>query len=88
MVTHVTAVGHAPRALAIALVLLAERKRWPALARAISRALEKAEVLERFGTRYQTGYYLALRAEKRVHHPNDAPTADDRVFEVAASLTA
>ncbi len=70
-VTRVTAVAHAPRAPAIWLVLLAERLRWAWLGGLISRMLDTFEVLERWPTRYLTGYYLAFRAEKRTLSGNN-----------------
>jgi SAM-dependent methyltransferase len=63
-VTHMTAVVHAPRAPAIWFVALVERLNWTALNAAITRGLDSFEVLERWPTRYLTGYYLAVRAEK------------------------
>ncbi len=62
-VTHTTAVAHAPRILTMALVRLAEWLGWPALQKLVSAMLAAAEVLERWPTRYQTGYYLAFRAQ-------------------------
>jgi SAM-dependent methyltransferase len=74
-VTHVTAVGHAPRAPAIWLSALADylprSERRPRAARVF-------EWFERFGrwpTRYRTGYYLALRAEKP-HLPDRSSRPD------------
>jgi SAM-dependent methyltransferase len=64
-VTHEAVVGHAPRALAIALVGLAERFGWQWLETFVARLLYRCEALERWPTRYLSGYYLAFRAEKR-----------------------
>lgn len=64
-VTDETVVAHAPRAPAIWLVMLAERIGWRSLSSIIARFLDRFESLEHWPTRYQTGYYLALRAEKR-----------------------
>lgn len=64
-VTHMTAVAHAPRAPAIWLATLGERLGWPRLGTWLGRVLDAFEILERWPLRYQTGYYLALRAEKR-----------------------
>jgi len=64
-VTQVTAVAHAPRAPAIWLVALAERLGWGPLVSLVARILDRFEVLERWPTRYRTGYYLAILAEKR-----------------------
>ena len=64
-VTQVTAVAHAPRAPAIWLVALAERLEWVRLGSLVARLLDRFEVLERWPTRYRTGYYLAFRAEKK-----------------------
>lgn len=61
-VTQVTAVAHAPRVLAMALVRVAEALRWPFLMKLVQSAMQAAEVLERLPTRYLTGYYLAFRA--------------------------
>ena len=63
-VTDVTAVAHAPRAPAIWLVALAERLGWASLEAMIGRVLDSFESLERWPTRYRTGYYLAFRVEK------------------------
>lgn len=64
VVTAVTAVAHAPRVFAIWLAALTERLGWPSLEALLSRALDGLECLERWPTRYRTGYYLAIRAEK------------------------
>lgn len=64
-VVEVTAVAHAVRAPAIWLVALAERLAWAGLCRWVAEVLDAFERLERWPTRYLTGYYLALRAEKR-----------------------
>jgi SAM-dependent methyltransferase len=64
-VTDVTATQHAPRMLAIGVIALAERLRWRRLAAVVGRSLDGFELLERFPTRYRTGYYLAFRVEKR-----------------------
>jgi SAM-dependent methyltransferase len=67
-VKEVTAVAHVPRAPAIWLVALAERlTRAPLLAW----AFDAFERLERWPTRYRTGYYLAFRVEKR---PSTVPS--------------
>lgn len=63
-VTEVTAVAHAPRALAIWVVALTELLGWTRLEPLIRSALEGFERLERLPTRYYTGYYLAFRVEK------------------------
>ena len=65
-VTHEAVVGHAPRALAIALVGLAERFGCEWLETLVARLLYRSEALVRWPTRYRSGYYLAFRAEKRV----------------------
>jgi SAM-dependent methyltransferase len=64
-VTDVTAVAHAVRAPAIALIALAERFNAPRVQRLLGRTLDAFERFERWPTRYRTGYYLAFRAEKR-----------------------
>jgi SAM-dependent methyltransferase len=64
-VTHVTAVVHAPRAPAIWLLTAAGRLQWAWLATFVGRLLHFCEVFEKFPARYITGYYIALRAEKR-----------------------
>ncbi len=68
-VTEVTAVSHAPRAPAIWLVKLVERIGWRLLEPLTARILDSFEVLESWPTRYQTGYYLALRAHKAMGPP-------------------
>lgn len=64
-VTHVTAVAHAPRPPAKWVATAVERLGWEPLAVLTARFLDSFEVLERWPTRYRTGYYLAVRAEKR-----------------------
>lgn len=64
IVTSVTAVAHAPRAPAIWMVRLAERLGWRWLARVAEGMLWRFEWLERWPTRFRTGYYLVLRAQK------------------------
>jgi SAM-dependent methyltransferase len=63
-VTATTVVAHAPRAPAIWLAMLAGRLPHPGFGRLVEALLGRFEVLERLPTRYRTGYYLALRAEK------------------------
>ncbi len=65
VVTEMTAVAHAPRAPAIWLAALAGRPRWRQMTIRLERLLWRFEALERWPTRYWTGYYLAVRAEKR-----------------------
>lgn len=60
-VTDVTAVAHAPRIVAMALVRLAEALHWVWLLKVTHTLMHSAEVLERLPTRYFTGYYLAFR---------------------------
>jgi SAM-dependent methyltransferase len=62
-VTEVTAVAHVPRAPAMALVALAERLRFTRLLVWLRILFTSFEMLERWPTRFLTGYYLALRAE-------------------------
>jgi SAM-dependent methyltransferase len=64
VVTAVTAVAHAPRVFAIWLAALTDRLGSPSLQALVSRVLDGIECLERWPTRYRTGYYLAVRAEK------------------------
>jgi SAM-dependent methyltransferase len=64
-VTHVTAVAHSPRIPFRRLVTMAERVGWEPLQTFFAQVVNSFEVLERWPTRYWTGYYLALRAEKR-----------------------
>jgi len=64
-ITAVTAVAHVPRAPAIWLAALAGRLRWAPLSGWVGRLLWAFESLQRWPTRYRTGYYLAFRAEKR-----------------------
>ena len=63
-VTDTTAVAHAPRAPATWLAALASRFCQRKLENLISSFLAAFERLERLPTRYWTGYYIALRAEK------------------------
>jgi SAM-dependent methyltransferase len=63
-VTAVTAIAHAPRMIAIRLVALVERRDWPRVHRTVAAGLRAFERLETWPTRYRTGYYIALRAEK------------------------
>ncbi|MBI4532216.1 MAG: GNAT family N-acetyltransferase [Candidatus Latescibacteria bacterium] len=65
VVTNEGTVAHTPRAPAIWLVALVERLRWGRLETLMARILDGFETLERWPTRYRTGYYLTLRAEKR-----------------------
>ena len=60
-----TAVAHAPRAPAIWLVTLGERLGDPDWDPGWVAVLDAFEIPERWVLRYQTGYYLAVRAEKR-----------------------
>jgi SAM-dependent methyltransferase/RimJ/RimL family protein N-acetyltransferase len=64
-VTDVTAVAHAPRVLAMGLAALAERTGRRALRARVAGWLDRCEALGAWPTRYRTGYYVALRAEKR-----------------------
>jgi SAM-dependent methyltransferase len=64
-VTDVTAVAHAPRVLAMGLAALAERTGRPALRARVGRWLDRSEALGAWPTRYRTGYYIALRAQRR-----------------------
>jgi SAM-dependent methyltransferase len=72
IVTDIVAVAHAPRAPAIVLAALAGRLRWPRVSGWLGRVLTAFESLERWPTRYRTGYYLAFRAEKRTE-PSSGP---------------
>ena len=65
VVTDVTAVAHAPRAPAIWLAALAGRRAGGAAAEWLERMLWACERFGRWPTRNRTGYYLAVRAEKR-----------------------
>ena len=69
-VIDMTAVAHAPRAPAIWLVMAVERLGWRLLEALTARLLVTCEVLESWPTRYQTGYYLALRAQKPMGPPS------------------
>jgi SAM-dependent methyltransferase/GNAT superfamily N-acetyltransferase len=64
-VTAATAVAHAPRLPAMWLASLAERARLHRLRARLARMLDRCETLGRWPTRYRTGYYVAVRAEKR-----------------------
>lgn len=61
-VTHCSAVAHAPRLLAIWAGRFAERFWNSNQLEWFERLLERAETLEAWPTRYQTGYYIAMRA--------------------------
>lgn len=63
-VTATRAVAHAPRLPAVWLAAVVGRMGRPALCRILESLLERFETLGRFPTRYRTGYYVALRAEK------------------------
>jgi SAM-dependent methyltransferase/GNAT superfamily N-acetyltransferase len=63
-VRDVTAVAHAPRAPAIWVAALVDRCGRPALAVRFGRWLWRFEWLARWPTRYWTGYYVALAAQK------------------------
>jgi len=65
-VVSMTAVAHAPRVGAIWLTAIAERMGWSGLEAMLGRVLDRFEIMEKWPTRYLTGYYLAIRAEKRV----------------------
>jgi SAM-dependent methyltransferase len=75
-VTEITAVAHAPRAPAIWVSRIADKLGTAAVSRWLGRLLVRCERLQRWPTRYRTGYYVALRARK--------PGADD---ERAGALT-
>jgi len=64
-VTDVDAVAHAPRAPAIWLAALADRRIAGLSPARLERFLWSFEAMGRWPTRHWTGYYLALRAEKR-----------------------
>jgi SAM-dependent methyltransferase len=64
IVKHLTAVVHAPRAPAVFLLRLAERLKWKWIGEAIGRLLGVLEMLERWPTRYLTGHYVVLQADK------------------------
>jgi SAM-dependent methyltransferase/GNAT superfamily N-acetyltransferase len=61
-----SAVAHAPRAPAIWLATFAGRLGRPGFCRVVEWLLARCEVMERLPTRYRTGYYIALGAEKDV----------------------
>jgi SAM-dependent methyltransferase len=63
-VTDVTAVAHVPRAPAIWIVRWLGARWGTRLGLKFQRMLWAWEALERWPTRYWTGYYVALRAEK------------------------
>jgi SAM-dependent methyltransferase/GNAT superfamily N-acetyltransferase len=68
-VSATVAVAHAPRAPAIWLAALAGRLGRPAVCRFVESLLDGCEILGRLPTRYRTGYYLALLAEKDTTAP-------------------
>lgn len=63
-VKHFTAVVHAPRAPAILLLRLAERLACTWIAEAIGHFLDVFDILGRWPTRYFTGHYIVLQADK------------------------
>jgi SAM-dependent methyltransferase len=63
-VTAVTAVAHVPRAPAVWMAVLVASAGWKPLEAFVTRLFDAFEVLERWPTRYRTGYYLAIRAAK------------------------
>jgi SAM-dependent methyltransferase len=63
-VTDVTAVAHAPRAPAIFLTWIGERLKWNSLSVIAGKMMQTFEILQRWPTRYVTGYYTAFRAVK------------------------
>ena len=71
-VTDVTAIAHAPRVPAIWLSVCVARLGWKPLEAWVTRLLERFEAMRYWPTRYRTGYYLALRAEKSVCGRKDA----------------
>ena len=71
-VTEVTAVAHAPRAPAIWVARIAERIGATAVSRWLSGLLWRFEALQRWPTRYRTGYYVAVRARKPGDDEGDA----------------
>jgi len=71
-VTEVTAVLHCPRMLAVPIArLFCSRTALPAQ-RAFLRWLQKFEGLGRWTTRYVTGHFIAVRAEKPRSRPQEA----------------
>jgi SAM-dependent methyltransferase len=70
-VTGETAVAHAPRAPAIWLASLAERLGLEFREGFLTRLLCRFEGLERWPTRYLTGYYIAIQAQKPRIHDDD-----------------
>ncbi len=63
-VTDVTAVAHAPRAPAILLTWIGESLKWDFLNRFTGKIMSRFEVLQRWPTKYLTGYYIAFRVVK------------------------
>jgi SAM-dependent methyltransferase/GNAT superfamily N-acetyltransferase len=68
-VRAISAVAHAPRAPAIWVAALVARLRRRDVCRLVEWLLDRCEVLERLPTRYRTGYYLVLGAEKAAATP-------------------
>ena len=62
-VTDMTTEAHA-RILDIWFGMLSEYLGWAPLRALIARILDAFEILKRWPTRYLTGYYIAVRAEK------------------------
>jgi hypothetical protein len=71
-VTDVTAIAHVPRAPAILFNWFGERWKWKSLNDVATRVMERFEILQRWPSRYFTGYYIAFRAVKG---SADVPTA-------------
>jgi ubiquinone/menaquinone biosynthesis C-methylase UbiE len=82
-VTDETSIAHAPRAPMIWLTTVVERFRQPRVEKLLGRVLDKFEALEKWPTRYLTGYYLVFRAKKRADISKDGERTSHRSDEKA-----
>lgn len=63
-IEDVTVIAHAPRIFSIWLIRLLEKLGWHKLAYKVANLLYSCEIMERWPTKFFTGYYLALKATK------------------------
>jgi SAM-dependent methyltransferase len=72
-VRDVAAVLHCPRIIAVAVAKLLCSRAKPSVQQQFLRLLQKCEVMSRWPTRYLTGHFIAVRAEKSQGHPGGTP---------------
>lgn len=72
-VRDVAAVLHCPRIIAVAVAKLLCSRAKPSVQQQFLRLLQKCEVMSRWPTRYLTGHFIAVRAEKSQCHPGGTP---------------